>query len=32
MADGELRITLPKIDERRGRPIHIPVSAPAPHA
>lgn len=27
VALGELRIVLPKLDERRGRPHHIPVSA-----
>jgi HSP20 family protein len=26
-ASGELRITVPRIDERRGREIHIPVRA-----
>lgn len=26
LADGELRITLPRIDERRGREIAIPVT------
>jgi HSP20 family protein len=27
MANGELRITIPKIADRRGRPIHIAVGA-----
>jgi HSP20 family protein len=27
LANGELRISVPKIADRRGRPIHVPVSA-----
>jgi HSP20 family protein len=26
---GELRLTLPKIVERRGRPLHVPVTTPS---
>src|SRR5205823_2431675 len=30
LASGELRITIPKIAERRGQTIQIPVEAPGP--
>lgn len=32
LADGELRVTLPKIAERRGRTIEIPITSPRPVA
>ncbi len=28
LADGELRVSLPKIDDRRGRALRIPVTGP----
>jgi HSP20 family protein len=32
LTDGELRLVVPKISERRGRAIRIPISAPAERA
>jgi HSP20 family protein len=32
LADGELRISVPKIADRRGQVIAVPVGTPAPHA